>query len=413
MSGGSKIPNGWVETTLGEAIEVVGGGTPRTTISEYWDGDIPWLSVVDFNNDNRWVYNTEKSITEIGLQNSSTKLLNKGDVIISARGTVGAMAQLKKDMAFNQSCYGIKGIEDVSCIDFLFYLLKYSLKQINRNTYGAVFDTITTKTFDVINIKLPPLSEQKAIASILTSFDDKIELLQAQNETLETIAQTIFKEWFGKYQVGDELPEGWRVGKLGGIDFISFGDGNYSSKYPKQSAFIEKGVPFISNKDIKNGIIQNNDLRYISPELHSTLKKGHLKKWDIIMSTRANIGDMALVSDTFSGANINAQLVFIRASNKELYTPYLFELFSSKRYRRILENYSSGSAQSQLPMHALKEVEVIIPNEEALKVFSDLWIKLINKKEINQEQIQTLQQTRDTLLPKLMSGKLRVDEFKD
>src|SRR5690554_2888107 len=95
------LPKGWVETTLGEVINLIGGGTPKTSVSEYWNGDIPWLSVVDFNNENRWVSSAEKSITELGLKNSSTKLLNIGDIIISARGTVGVMAQLKNEMAFN------------------------------------------------------------------------------------------------------------------------------------------------------------------------------------------------------------------------------------------------------------------------------------------------------------------------
>ena len=199
MSEVITIPNGWIESTLGSVINLVGGGTPNTQIEEYWNGKIPWLSVVDFNNDNRWVFSTEKSITQLGLVKSSTKLLDVGDIIISARGTVGAMAQLKEPMAFNQSCYGIKEKENISDKNFLFYLLKSSLSQINRNTYGAVFDTITTKTFDFINIIIPKdPKEQQSISQILTSFDDKIELLQAQNKTLETLAQTIFIEWFGK-----------------------------------------------------------------------------------------------------------------------------------------------------------------------------------------------------------------------
>ena len=114
MSFENNIPEGWVDTTLGESINLIGGGTPKTTIEEYWDGDIPWLSVVDFNNDNRWVSNTEKTITKLGLDKSSTKLLNKGDVIISARGTVGALAQLKYPMTFNQSCYGIRQKENIT-----------------------------------------------------------------------------------------------------------------------------------------------------------------------------------------------------------------------------------------------------------------------------------------------------------
>ena len=98
----------WVDYPLSDCIKIIGGGTPKTSKEEYWNGNIPWLSVVDFNNDNRWVISTEKNITKLGLDESSTKLLEKGDVIVSARGTVGAMAQLKYPMAFNQSCYGIR-----------------------------------------------------------------------------------------------------------------------------------------------------------------------------------------------------------------------------------------------------------------------------------------------------------------
>jgi len=224
MSDTGTLATGWVKTSFGNIIELIGGGTPKTTEDEYWNGSIPWLSIVDFNNDSRWVYKTEKSITEEGLNNSSTKLLQDGDLIISARGTVGVIAQMKIQMAFNQSCYGIRAKEDLSNIDFLYYLLKYSIKQFLRNTHGAVFDTITRQTFDNIFILLPQLDEQKAIAEVLSCYDNKIELLQNQNKTLEEIAQTLFKEWFVDYRfpgvgkmVESELgmiPEGWRVGAL-------------------------------------------------------------------------------------------------------------------------------------------------------------------------------------------------------
>ena len=91
---------------------------------------------------------------------------------------------------------------------------------------------------------LPPIQEQKAIAKVLTAFDDKIELLQAQNKTLETMAQTIFKEWFGKYQIGDELPEGWRVVELQSV--IEIG----SSKRIFASEYTVSGIPFFRGKEI-------------------------------------------------------------------------------------------------------------------------------------------------------------------
>lgn len=98
---------------LSNAVEIISGGTPDTNRSDYWNGDIPWLSVADFNKPERYVYTAEKNITRLGLENSNTRILNKGDLIISARGTVGAIGQIGNPMAFNQSCYGLRGKENV------------------------------------------------------------------------------------------------------------------------------------------------------------------------------------------------------------------------------------------------------------------------------------------------------------
>ena len=168
-----QLPAGWKETTLGDIVEIVGWWTPKTSEPQYWNWNIPWLSVVDFNNDNRRVYYTEKTITEEGLKNSSTKILNEWDLIISARWTVWALAQLKRDMAFNQSCYGIKQLDGVSDKNFLFYLLKNSISFLSRNVHWAVFDTITRETFDIIPIHLPPPSQsskpsQQSSAPLMT-----------------------------------------------------------------------------------------------------------------------------------------------------------------------------------------------------------------------------------------------------
>ncbi len=170
-------------TLLIDIIELIGGGTPKTSCVEYWNGDIPWLSVKDFNNDNRYVYKTEKSITQAGLDHSSTKLLQKDDIIISARGTVGELAMIPFPMAFNQSCYGIRAKENVDKT-FLYYYLKNCVYKLKNITHGSVFDTITRDTFAQIEINLPSLEIQKRIASILSSIDDKIELNTTINENL-------------------------------------------------------------------------------------------------------------------------------------------------------------------------------------------------------------------------------------
>ncbi|MGI6483073.1 MAG: restriction endonuclease subunit S [Methanobacterium sp.] len=224
------IPEGWKLKAFSDIVDIIGGGTPKTTMEEYWEGEIPWLSVVDFNNEFRTVNETEKSITEMGLNNSSTKILKKGELIISARGTVGAIAQLGRDMAFNQSCYGLRAMKTMTDNDFIYYLLKYSLNILKQTTHGSTFDTITKNTFDLLKVPLPPMKEQIKIASILSVLDDKIELNHRMNQTLEAIGQAIFRHWFVHFEFPNsegqpykssggemvdselgEIPKGWEI----------------------------------------------------------------------------------------------------------------------------------------------------------------------------------------------------------
>lgn len=169
---------------LSEVMDLIGGGTPKTSHPEYWNGDIPWLSVKDFNNDFRYVYKTEKSITQLGLDNSSTKLLQRGDVILSARGTVGEMATIPFPMAFNQSCYGLRANEKIVTTDFLYYLIKHNVHLLKKNTHGSVFDTITRDTFDGIEVDIPDIRIQVQIASMLSDIDQKIEINSHINNNL-------------------------------------------------------------------------------------------------------------------------------------------------------------------------------------------------------------------------------------
>ena len=168
------MDNMWETKSISQLVKIIGGGTPKTSIDEYWGGNIPWISIKDFNNDLKYVKTTEKTITESGLKNSSTKILKKGDMIISARGTVGELAMIPSDMAFNQSCYGIVP-HNFADNEFIYYLLKYNLNKLKNNTHGSVFDTITTNTFDSIIVNIPNLNCQKKISKILSDIDDKIE----------------------------------------------------------------------------------------------------------------------------------------------------------------------------------------------------------------------------------------------
>ena len=147
----------WNEMSLYDAIELIGGGTPKTDINEYWNGDICWLSGGDIADGHKgFVLTTEKKITEAGLKNSSTKLIPKYCTVITARGTVGKYCLLSKPMTFSQSNYGIKPSFD-NCYFFTYLLISYSVEELEAAAYGTVFDTITTSTFKDHKVKLPDI----------------------------------------------------------------------------------------------------------------------------------------------------------------------------------------------------------------------------------------------------------------
>jgi type I restriction enzyme S subunit len=391
-----SLPEGWRETTLGEVVDIIGGGTPKTSISDYWQGKIPWLSVVDFNDDFRWVNSTEKTITDKGLNNSSTKLLNKGDLIISARGTVGALAQLKKDMAFNQSCYGIKSIKNTSYEDFLYYLTKYSLRQISSKTHGAVFDTITKQTFDDINIFFPPLQEQKAIANILSSLDTKIELLKEQNETLEQMAQGVFREWFV-----DGVDDGWDIVKI--TDLFEVRDGTHDS--PKQK---EEGFPLITSKHLQNFKLDIDSAYLISEEDYVGINKRSLvEKNDILFSMIGTIGLIYIEQSKEINYAIKNVALFKTSQNIN-WCFYTYLWMSGSNGKLFITEYTSGSTQQYISLTNLRNITFTKPPIDILQSFNNIISPLFEKIKNNTNQIQTLQKTRDTLLPKLMSGEIRV-----
>lgn len=174
-----EIVSKWPLKRASELLEIISGGTPDTGNPAYWNGDIPWLSVADFSTLDRYVSTAEKSITDEGLKNSSTKLLQENDIIISARGTVGAMAQLTIPMAFNQSCYGLRSkIKEISN-DYIFYALKREIEQLKSQSTGSKFKAIIMKTFDEVKLPVPPKDIQERLVKECEVVEEQVENAKA------------------------------------------------------------------------------------------------------------------------------------------------------------------------------------------------------------------------------------------
>jgi len=407
---------GWRRYKLSDVVEIIGGGTPKTKVPEYWNGNIPWLSVVDFNNDQRKVHETDKRITNLGLENSSTKILNKGELIISARGTVGQLAQLGCEMAFNQSCYGLSAKSKISTNDYCYYLIKHSVGNIQQNAHGSVFDTITRNTFENIQVNLPPLPEQKAIASILSAIDDKIELNLQMNKTLEDMAMALYKHWFvdfGPFQDGkfveSELgliPEGWEVKKLGNVT-TELRRG-ISPKYTEST-----GVRVVNQRCIRNHII-NFSLTRLNDPTKRKVDGRFIELGDVLINSTGvgTLGRMATVLHLEEPTVVDSHVTIVRGD----YNIYKLNYFGRAMlsYEKIISSMGLGSTgQTELSRKQLTEISILVP---PLKIQNKVETQFENFSKTVSNNIlesQTLTQLRDTMLPKLISGEVRLKAFRN
>jgi type I restriction enzyme, S subunit len=186
-----EIPKGWEVKSFDEIIDFLNGGTPKTSIAEYWDGDIPWFSVRDTPSlSDVFVLKTEKRITALGIEKSPTQILPIGTTIITARGTVGKVAFVGIEMAMNQSCFGIKGKSSYPDI-FIYYQLRNFASELQQKSHGSVFDTINRETFKSIKLPLPPTKISLTFDNKINSLFTKIKHNLYQIDTLTLLRDTL------------------------------------------------------------------------------------------------------------------------------------------------------------------------------------------------------------------------------
>lgn len=383
---------------LSEVMDLIGGGTPKTSKPEYWNGDIPWLSVKDFNNDFRYVYETEKTITQSGLENSSTKLLQRGDVIISARGTVGEIATVPFPMAFNQSCYGLRARNGMVTSDYLYYLIKHNVSVLKKNTHGSVFDTITRNTFGNVEVEIPSIETQEKIASILSDYDEKIELNNAINNNLLEQALTLYTTQFATLE---------RNGCVG--DYCSIKSGFAF----KSSWWTHNGVKVIKIGSISQDNLNLLECSYVDEDKIDKAKDFKVGAGDLLIAmTGATIGKFAMVPYSSEMLLVNQRVgKFFLGDNPVEKLPFIYCTLKQPEVYYEIVNRGQGSAQPNISASDIMSIPCVISSKEKINEFNDTAQPLFDLIISNQRENQQLSELRDSLLPKLMSGELDVSDI--
>jgi type I restriction enzyme S subunit len=252
---------------------------------------------------------------------------------------------------------------------------------------GATRNALTKGQLESFPIFLPTLPEQKAIADILSSFDDKIELLRRQNKTIENIAQTIFKEWFVKFKIENlklkidsktGLPEGWRKGNLGDILELAYG------KALKEEERSGTGFPVIGS----SGIVGYHS-EYLA------------KEFGIVVGRKGSMGTVIWIENNFFPIDTTFYVID-KLNIGDLF--YHFFVLKEIDFQKI----GSDSAVPGLNRNLAYSMELALPDIEVIKEYNITVKPLFLKMKCNNSQIQTLSKLRDLLLPKLMKGEIRV-----
>ncbi|EAJ6190529.1 restriction endonuclease subunit S [Campylobacter lari] len=381
--------NNWKKCKLGDICsKVISGGTPLTSNALYYNGIIPWLNTKEVKNCR--IYETEKYISQLGLENSSAKWIEANSVIVAMYGaTAGKVAINKIPLTTNQACCNLTINHEKADYNFIYYLILNNFETLEILATGAAQQNLNLNTITSLEITLPPLEEQRQVAAILSSIDDKIELLHEQNKTLEELAQTLFRHYF----IENPNPS-WQEKPLSEI--ARFLNGLACQKYPPKN-FLDK-LPVLKIKELSDGAIGKNS-DYASSEIADDYI---VNSGDVIFSWSATL----MVKIWGGEKSVLNQHLFKVSSDK--YPKWFFYYWTKHHLREFITiSQAHATTMGHIKRKDLDNAMCKIPKDEYLKK-CDLEISpKIQKIENNLNQIRTLENMRDILIPKLLNGEIR------
>lgn len=397
----SGLPEGWIEAKLWDYVKIGRWSSPRPIHNYISDSWIPWVKIADATASNtRYINKTNQYI----LESWRSTTVFPWDLIVSNSATPWIPKIMWIEACVHDGWLTFNEYKNIDK-NFLYYFFLDFRKRLNHSASWSVFKNLKTDIVRSVEFNLPPLSTQKLIAKILSSFDDKIELLREQNETLEKIWQEIFKEWFGKYKVWDELPEGWRVYNFKELVKHIKPWTNYQ---PKR---VENWIPFVNWRNVKNGFLDLSDVKYITTEEYERVHKSWIPEENDILITRIwtlwnvwviNKDELPLAVH-YNNINIKSDVMTYQ---------FIYFLLKSEYFLYFYHMRKKQAVQEYITIEDVESIPVILPEDLSLiNKKENVLITLFDKIRWNYKQIQTLSKTRDILLSKLMKGEVLVKDL--
>lgn len=412
----------WKHYKMDELIEEISMGPFGSDVKKefYVDNGVPILNGSNLQGfklkEDSFGYLTKEKADSLKKCNA-----HRGDIIVTHRGTLGQIVYVPVNSKYDryvisQSQFRFRCKADLVDVQYLVYYFHTREGQYkilaNASQVGVPALARATSTFRLIDIKLPPLDDQRRIASILSSLDRKIELNNKINADLEEMAQAIFKNWFvdfepfkdGKF-VDSELgmiPEGWKVGRL---DEIADVVGGSTPSKAKPEYYTQKGIAWLTPKDLSNhpAVYSSRGEIDITEEGYNSTSTKLMPKGTVLFTSRAPIGYISIAQNDICTNQGFKSLVPRKAGTCFLYC-FL------KYVTPEIENKSTGSTFKEASGALMKSLQVIMPEQKVFEEFEEIVSPLFARIESLEKESSRLSLLRDTLLPRLMSGELEVPE---
>ena len=404
----------WTSCKIGDLGKIYSGGTPSTKVKEYWDGNLNWLSSGETRN--TYIYSTDKFITKKGADNSSTKLANKGDIVIASAGqgfTRGQSSMVMIDTYVNQSVIVIHPNEKVNNF-YLLYNLKFRYPELRQlSDHASTRGSLTTKIIKGLNINLPSLETQNKVSEIIKQFDRKIEVCKLLNRNLQNLIKILYKEYFESFELNN-VPDDWELVNIGSIIDI------YNGYSYKGTELQESDCGMVTIKNFnRDGSFRIDGFKEIV--YSNKIKKHHfINENDVLISCTDVtqdadiIGNCIIVLDkqNYDELIMSMDLVKIESKIPEINNFLLASIFKSYNFKKHILGYVNGTTVLHLDKKGIKKFKIALPKDlSELKNISERFELIYAEIQCNQKEINKLTNLRDTLLPKLMSGEIDVSKI--
>ena len=393
----------WKNYLLGEIANVqTGPFGSQLHMSDYKLKGTPIITVEHLG-ENKILHNDIPLVGDEDKHRLIKYTLKEGDIVFSRVGSVDRRAyvsEFEDGWMFSGRCLRVRVDKNKVNPKFLsFYFGQEKFKEtIRRIAVGATMPSINTSILNEVEVFIPEIDYQTQIASILSSLDDKIDLLHRQNKTLEQLAEILFRQWFV-----EGADKGWEGDILGNIFDIRIGR-TPPRKEPQWFSKNPNDIKWISIKDMGiSGVYIDTTAEYLTPDAVERFNIPIIPDNTVILSFKMTIGRLAISTERMLSNEAIAH--FKQKEESFLFPEYVYLYLKSYRWEQL---GSTSSIVEAINSQMIKDMELVIPNEQKLKDFKDLINPYFEKIRLNQTQIRTLTQLRDTLLPKLMSGEVRV-----